>query len=82
MGGGNRSRSAYDGWGCTWNGDDNGGIIMECVRKADCGDELSGFIDGSGRGWGSWCWYLNLLSSNVVDDGSGGRNLRSSLCLN
>ena len=50
---GNRSRSAYNGGGCTWNGDDNRGIIMECMRKTDRGDELSGFIDGSGRGWGS-----------------------------
>ena len=80
--GGTRRRSAYEGGGCTWNGDDNGGIIMECMRKADHGDELFGFIDGSGHGWGSWCWYLSLLSSNVVNDSSGGRNLRSSSCLN
>ena len=78
----NRSGNVYDGGGCTWNGDDNGGIIMERMRKADRGDELSGVINGSGCGWRSWCWYLSLLSSDVVDDGSRGRNLRSSSCLN
>ena len=80
--GGDRSGSAYDGGGCTRNGDDNGGIIMECMRKADRGDELSGFIDGSGCGWGSWCWYLSLLSLDVIDDSSRGRNLGLSSRLN
>ena len=78
----NWSGSAYHGGGCTRNGDDNGSIIVERVRKANSGGELSSFNDSSGRSRGDWCWYLNLLSSNVVDDSSRGRNLRLSSCLN
>ena len=76
------SGGAYCGRGCTRNSDDNGGIVVERVGKANSGGKLSGSIDSSGCGRGNWCWYRNLLSSNVVDDSSRGRNLQSLSCLN
>ena len=78
----NRSWSVYDGGGCGWNGDNNRGAIVGCMRKTNHGDELSGFISGNSHGRGSWSRCRDLLSSNVVDDSSGGRDLGLLMCLN
>ena len=69
----NWGRSTHHRRSCVWNRNDDGNIVVKCVRDPNRGDRLIG-SDGSGsRGWGGWC--LSLLSSNVGNYGGRWGNL-------
>ena len=76
----NRSGGAYHGGSRIQNCDDDGGVVVERVGDLDDGSWLIGSNGGGGRSQGGRC--LNLLSSNISDNGSGRGNLWPTMCLN
>ena len=78
---GNRSGGAYHGGSSIWNSDDNGNVVVECVRDLDSRGRLVGSDSVGGRDWRGWCLGL-LLSSDIGDYSGGWGNLRTTSCLN
>ena len=77
----NWGRGTHHRRSCVWNRDDDGSIIVKCVRNPNHRGRLIGSNGSGGCGWWGWCLSL-LLSSNVGDYGGGWGNLRAALCLN
>ena len=78
---GHWGRSAHYSRSRVWNRNNDGSIVVKCVRESNCGGRLVRSDGSGGRGRGDWRLSL-LLSLNVGDYGGGWGNLRAALGLN